>query len=265
MGYSGKHLIPIAAVCEYVHSASLLHDDVIDNSSLRRNKPTANRIWGDEASVLVGDLVYSRASEMMAESGSLELVKTFAKAIRLMSEGELLQLENVFNMDIAEETYLRIVENKTAVLISACCRAAGLLAEAEDKTVDLLATYGRSVGMAFQLVDDALDYTVSEERMGKPTGHDLIEGKITMPVIKLREKASTDEWQQVMQFSKSEFSQQGIDYVRSLVDKYQTVSQTLDRARELSDTAIAALDGLPESDLKESLKSLTSYLLWRQV
>lgn len=265
INYRGDHKIPIAAVCEFVHSASLLHDDVIDNSSLRRNKPTANKIWGDEASVLVGDLIYSRASELMAEAGSLELVETFARAIRLMSEGELLQLQHIFNLEITEQQYLRIVENKTAVLVSACCRAAGLLARADGSTLSALSNYGRSVGLAFQLVDDALDYRAEDGQLGKPTGHDLVEGKITMPLIRLRQVAQDHEWQHVKSLAEVGFTDGASEIVNAMIHKYQTIDFTLDLAREYSNAAIAALEHLPVSAIKDKLIELTHHLVWREV
>lgn len=265
MGYSGEHLDPIAAVCEYVHTASLLHDDVVDNSTLRRNKPSSNSIWGDEASVLVGDLIYSRASEMMAESGSLELVHCFARAIRLMSEGELIQLENVFNIDITESTYFAIVEYKTAVLISACCKAAGLLAKNGEvsEIANALEAFGRNIGIAFQLVDDALDYQSSNEKTGKPTLNDLLEGKVTLPIILLREHMSSDEKTQLEEYAKKGFGSEGVDFAAQLVQKYHTVSQTLEAAKKYTDEAVAKLDSLGPSESKDQLIALCHQLVWR--
>lgn len=265
LDYEGEPKHSIATVCEYIHTASLLHDDVIDNSSLRRNKPTANRIWGDEASVLVGDLIYSRASEIMAESGSLDVVRTFANAIRLMSEGELLQLENLFNLDISEEKYFRIVSHKTAVLTSASCKAAAYLAKSPSEVEACLSNFGMNVGLAFQLVDDALDYTLSEERFGKPTGNDILEGKVTLPPILLREKASIDERAKLQKILDAGLDKNSVEYIKSLVAKYKTVESTLARAKEFSDLAISSLDIFPPSYIKENLIALTDYLVWREV
>lgn len=264
IGYKGEHRLPMAAVCEFVHTASLLHDDVIDNSTLRRNKPTANRIWGDEASVLTGDLIYARASEMMADTGSLEIVSMFARAIRLMSEGELLQLEHLFNPNISEHEYFQILENKTAVLLAAACRAPAVLAGATARERDALATFGRAVGYAFQLMDDALDYAGTDSAFGKKTLADLPEGKVTLPIMLLRDQAKPDEWRSVESIIlKTDISSHDMKFVLSLVDQYDTAGQTLERAETWTKIAISALDEFLPSTAREDLKRLANNLLMR--
>ncbi len=262
--YDGRHLMPIAAVCEYIHTASLLHDDVIDNSSLRRGKPTPNNIWGDEAAVLVGDLIYSRASELMADTGSLEIVSMFARAIRLMSDGELLQLENLYNPDMPEATYYKIIEHKTAVLLAAACQAPAVLANAPQDQRDALSEFGRCVGYAFQLLDDALDYAGKDSVFGKKTLADLPEGKVTLPIILLRSLATESEWGFVESLIHEEsVSQEAMLKVLNLVDHYDTAGKTLKEASKWTDRALSALTCFPESAARTDLETLARRLLMR--
>jgi len=263
--YQGDHLYPVAAVCEYVHTASLLHDDVVDNSSLRRNKPTSNSIWGDQASVLVGDLIYSRASELMALTGSLEIVETFASAIRLMSAGELLQLEQNFTItDASEQAYFRILTAKTAKLISASCKAPAILAGASRETVDALDTFGSSLGLAFQLVDDALDYLGEDGVVGKSTLADFREGKMTYPVLLLNSLATDNELEEMAAaMNQRPISEEGVRLVAGLVEKYQTAEKTIELAHKYTDDAVCALGIFPESPAKDSLERIAYSLVGR--
>lgn len=183
IGYSGDHQMPIAAVCEYIHTASLLHDDVIDNSTLRRGKPTANSIWGDETAVLSGDLIYSAACRLMVKTRSLELIDTFAECIRFMSESELFQLELLWKANITQEQYDRVVLGKTAVLFEASTKTPGFLAQLAPDVCDALGAYGQNLGFVFQLADDLLDYTGQQETVGKAVATDLRNGKVTLPLI----------------------------------------------------------------------------------
>ncbi|MCX6106494.1 MAG: polyprenyl synthetase family protein [Proteobacteria bacterium] len=261
--YYGEHLYPIAAVTEFVHTASLLHDDVVDNSSLRRNRPTANSIYGSAASVLVGDLIYSTASEMMAATGNMDIVRTFARAIRLMSDGELLQLENVFNPDISELTYLTILEYKTAVLLEASCQAAGLLSGAPKAQSDALMQFGHNVGMAFQLIDDALDYTGSAAIVGKETHSDLLEGKVTLPVIMLKGLATASEWTEISSLINTSVHADTVTKIATFIDKYDTAALTVDRAHQYTMKAMAALHSFPHSPARDCMENLANKLLFR--
>lgn len=262
--YEGNHLLQIAAVCEYVHTASLLHDDVIDNSTLRRCKPTPNSIWGDEAAVLVGDLIYSRASELMADTGSLEIVSMFARAIRLMSDGELLQLEHLYNPFMPESAYYKIIEHKTAVLLAAACRAPAVLAAAPKAACDALSEFGRCVGYAFQLLDDALDYAGSEMMFGKKTLSDLPEGKVTLPIILLKSLATTEELAFIESLIHSEdISAQSMVKVLDLVNKYDTAGKTLEEASKWTDKALQAISYFPESGARRDMETLARRLLMR--
>lgn len=264
VGYAGEHLLPMAAVCEYVHTASLLHDDVIDNSSLRRGKPTPNKIWGDESAVLVGDLIYSRASELMADTGSLDIVKLFARAIRLMSDGELLQLEHLYNPSMPESAYYEIIENKTAVLLSAACKAPAVLAHSGPQAETDLSEFGRCVGFAFQLLDDALDYASSDQIFGKKTLADLPEGKVTLPVILLKQFATSQELAFVETLINSEaISHESMLKVLELVNKYDTAGKTLEQASQWTDRALQALSNFPASQNRADLETLARRLLMR--
>ncbi len=265
--YSGPHRLPMAVVCEYVHTASLLHDDVIDNSTLRRHKPTANSIWGDEAAVLVGDLIYARASEMMAETGQLEIVRSFASAICKMSEGELLQLESLFCLDSNEKSYLMILERKTAILIATACKTAALLAGAPAEQEHALYEFGRLVGLSFQILDDALDYLSSESLSGKPIGSDLRDGRVTLPVILLKPCLNEEErlwFIRLFEGDKPSFAEEDLQKVSQLVQKYRTAHLALEKARALTDQAIELLNShFSSSAARDRLETLTKTLLSR--
>lgn len=183
INYHGEHKYPIASVCEYIHTASLLHDDVIDNSTLRRNKPTVNSVWGDETAVLSGDLIYSAACRIMVKTRHLDLIDCFAECIRFMSESELFQLEMLWNKDVTFEQYQRIVHGKTAYLFEASCKTSAYLNSNSQEIVHELSEFGKNLGFAFQMKDDCLDYEGQLEVVGKPVGCDLLEGKVTLPLI----------------------------------------------------------------------------------
>ena len=265
LAYRGKHLMPIAAVCEYVHTASLLHDDVVDNSKLRRNKPTSNSIWGDESAVFVGDLIYSTASELMAQTGYLEIVTVFASSIKKMSEGELLQLEHLFSLDITQDTYFAILGGKTAVLMGAACRAAGILAEASDEQKQALEGFGYSLGIAFQLIDDALDYQSEQSVFGKEIYADLGEGKVTLPLILLQDCAKPSELGSLEQiFAKDRINSSDMQYVASLVKQYKTPERVLEIARDYTQRALSLLiDHFPANDDRNHLENLAKSLVHR--
>lgn len=266
LGYTGDQYFPMAAVSEFVHTASLLHDDVVDSSTLRRGKPTAKTVWGDQSSILVGDLIYARASEMMAATGNLAIVQTFAEAIRKMSEGELLQLENAYNSHIDCDTYLRIIGNKTSVLIAASCKTAGFLANADAKTCETLASLGQDIGLAFQLIDDALDYLVTEEQLGKPALSDLKEGKITYPIIKLLESCGGSQRQILHEKLQSgHLTDADIAEIAILVEERQTADAALELAEFHTDKALKSIATLPPGNARDDLENLARHLMMREV
>ncbi|KAB8030940.1 polyprenyl synthetase family protein [Fluviispira multicolorata] len=183
INYDGEHKFSIASVCEYIHTASLLHDDVIDSSTLRRNKPTINSVWGDETAVLTGDLIYSAACRLMVKTKNLELIDDFAECIRFMSESELFQLELLWQIDTTYAQYERVISGKTANLFLCSTKTPCYLANSDKLTTQLLGEYGEHIGLAFQIFDDYLDYAGEEIQVGKPIAADLLEGKITLPLI----------------------------------------------------------------------------------
>ena len=264
-GYQGKHLDPIAAVCEYVHTASLLHDDVVDSSQLRRNKPSANSIWGDESSVLVGDLIYSTASELMADTGYLEIVKTFANSIKKMSEGELLQLESLFDVLVPEETYFKILHGKTATLMGSICKAAGVLSEVSNEQKNALEHFGLYIGTAFQLVDDALDYIGDKNTVGKEVHADLLEGKITLPIILLREQANESEMAQLANiFNVDKLKVEDLNSIIDMVLEKHIPAKVMEIAEDYTRKALTLLKNhFPESNARANLESVARSLVYR--
>ncbi len=182
-GYKGNNRFPMAAVMEFIHTATLLHDDVIDQAIIRRGKTSANNIWGNAASVLVGDFLYSKSFTLMTEIGNIAILKLMSEVTNVMSEGEVFQLMKCGDVKMTEEEYLTIIEKKTAVLISAACACGAILGSASEEQISALTQFGRNIGMAFQITDDTLDYMAKEKEFGKSIGKDLEEGKITLPLI----------------------------------------------------------------------------------
>ncbi|MEW8210519.1 MAG: polyprenyl synthetase family protein, partial [Candidatus Thiodiazotropha taylori] len=196
-GYAGAMHINLAAIIEFIHTATLLHDDVVDGSDLRRNRETANAVWGNEASVLVGDFLYSRSFEMMVEVGQMPVMDILSHATNRIAEGEVLQLLNVHNPETSEAEYMEVIKRKTATLFEAGSRLGGVVAETSEQQQQALADYGLHLGIAFQLVDDALDYHSSNEEIGKNVGDDLAEGKPTLPLIQAMKKSDQQQHQRL--------------------------------------------------------------------
>lgn len=243
LSYNGKHKETMACVSEYVHAASLLHDDVVDDSQTRRSRKTAHTLWGRPATILVGDLIYARASELMTETGELEIVAGFARAISQMSEGEIIQLEHIADLDLPEETYFKIISYKTASLLSTSCLSAAVLAKVSEPQKEALVNFGHSLGVSFQLIDDALDYSSSSSLLGKKNFKDLEEGKVTLPLILLMKKASEEEQAKVRDiFQKTSQKVEDFQYIADLVQHYQTSTETIQRARTYTKKALEKLD-----------------------
>lgn len=262
--YDGAQLIPMAAVAEFIHTASLLHDDVIDDSKLRRGHPSGNAIWGDRVAVLVGDLIYARASEMMAETGCIEVVKTYAKAIRVMSEGEILQLESLFSTNFQRDDYFKVLFGKTGILIASLCKVAGILAKLSEEKTQALYNFGLNVGYAFQLLDDALDYSGTDEVLGKKKYMDLFEGKITLPLIIAYEKSSVAEQYVIVDIlRKSIRNEHEINKIIALINKYNSRAETLSLAAQYTEKAMASLSIFSPSQEREDLENLARFLLRR--
>jgi octaprenyl-diphosphate synthase len=254
-GYPGAEHVPAAAIVEFIHTATLLHDDVVDGSDLRRGRDTANSVFGNEASVLVGDFLYSRAFQMMVSMGQLRIMQIMADATNVIAEGEVLQLMNCNDPDTDEARYFEVIRCKTAKLFEAGARVAAILANSGPATEAALAEYGMRLGIAFQLVDDALDYSGSTEEMGKRMGDDLAEGKPTLPLIQAM-RAGTDEQRALLRLAIEQGGLDQLDAIRIAIESTGALNYTARLAREQAEAAVAALAALPESAYRDALASL---------
>jgi octaprenyl-diphosphate synthase len=256
-----KHLI-LAAVIEFIHTATLLHDDVVDESELRRGRESANAVWGNAASVLVGDYLYSRAFEMMVRTGSMRVMEILSKTTTLIAEGEVLQLLNCNNPETTEAKYLEVISRKTAILFSAATRLGAVISGSSAATEEGLAKYGQHLGIAFQLIDDALDYKANQDELGKNLGDDLAEGKPTLPLIHAIQNGSESDANIVIdaiQNGKREL----FNEVYAVVQRTKAIVYTEKRADEEAEKAIAALNVLPGSEYKDALIQLAKFSVQR--
>jgi len=258
---SDKHLL-LAAVIEFIHTATLLHDDVVDESDLRRGKDSANAVWGNAASVLVGDYLYSSAFEMMVRTNNMRVMEVLSKTTTAIAEGEVLQLLNCNNPATTEEKYLDVISRKTAILFSAATRLGAILADASPEVENSLAAYGQHLGIAFQLIDDALDYTSTKDELGKNLGDDLAEGKPTLPLIYAIEKGTPEQANVIIEAIKAG-SRDSFNAVYDIVKATNAIDYTESRADEEAEKAIKALEPLPESEFKEALKLLAQFSVQR--
>lgn len=261
-GYQGKEHIPLAAVIEFIHTATLLHDDVVDNSELRRGNATANARWGNAPSVLVGDFLYSRSFQIMVEIGRMEIMQVISNATTIIAEGEVLQLLNQRNPDTTEEAYMNVILGKTAMLFEAATECGAILADSDAQSREALRLYGRHLGIAFQLVDDVMDYLSSAEEMGKNVGDDLAEGKATLPLIQAMRKGSDEERSLVREAIRNG----GLDElapILEIVRRTGAIDYTRTRAQEQVDQAIAALQLLPASSFRDTLEALANQAVAR--
>ncbi len=256
-----EHLI-LAAVIEFIHTATLLHDDVVDESDLRRGKDSANAVWGNAASVLVGDYLYSSAFEMMVRTNNMRVMKILSTTTTAIAEGEVLQLLNCNNPDTTEQKYLEVIARKTAILFSAATRLAAVIAGSDQETEEALAIYGQQLGVAFQLIDDALDYKSTTEDLGKNLGDDLAEGKPTLPLIYAIANGSEQESQVIVDAIK-QGSREAFNQVYDIVIATNAIEYTEKCADEAAQKAIDALDCLPESESKQALISLAKFSVQR--
>lgn len=263
IGYEGPQRHPMAAVVEFIHTATLLHDDVVDESTLRRGRPTANQSFGNPASVLVGDFLYSRAFQMMVESGQMRVMEILAEATNVIAEGEVLQLMNTHDASLSQDDYLLVIRSKTAKLFEASARLAPVLAQADSATEQTCATYGQALGTAFQVVDDLLDYAGDSTEFGKNLGDDLREGKATLPLILAMQKGSPEQSQTI----RSAIENGDLDALQSIVDIVRStgaLDATQAAAAAEAQRAISALAGLPPSPYREALHQLAAQLLNRR-
>jgi octaprenyl-diphosphate synthase len=265
-GYRGDRRFPLSAVIEFIHTATLLHDDVVDHAETRRGKPSANSVWGNSASVLVGDFLYSRCFTLMSEDGDLSVIKLISDTTNTMAEGEVFQLMKSGDIGITESEYFSLIEKKTAILISAACAMGGILAKAPEEKVERLKAFGLKIGLAFQLTDDTLDYVAAEEEFGKAIGMDLKEGKITLPLIRTLKMCSPEEKERIVHIlEKNEDDGEDTRYVASLINRYDGINYALGTARTLIHEGRTLLDVFEDSEAKASLLAVADYILERKL
>lgn len=264
-GYRGTYHIGLASVVEFIHTATLLHDDVVDGAVLRRGNASANSVWGNEASVLVGDFLFAKSFSIMVRGGSLRILEVLSNATTLMAEGEVLQLISTCDLDLTEERYISVVRNKTAILIAAACQCGGILGGVTEEQERALHDFGMDLGIAFQFMDDALDYVAEVSEFGKVKGHDLEEGKMTLPLIHTLRHCTDDEREGVAEIiEKDALSEEDLSFVLSLIDRYNGISYTRHRAMELVERVKGNLALFPDSEDKEALYELADYVVSRR-
>lgn len=262
LGKVDDHHLIMAAVIEFIHTATLLHDDVVDESVLRRGKESANAVWGNAASVLVGDYLYSSAFEMMVRTNNMRVMEILSKTTTAIAEGEVLQLLNCNNPDTTEEKYLEVIARKTAILFSTATRLAAVISGADAATEAALAIYGQQLGVAFQLIDDALDYTASTEELGKNLGDDLAEGKPTLPLIHAIQHG-TEQQAKIVIDAIRQGSREAFNDVYAVVKATRAIEYTEQCADRAAEKAIESLQCLPDSDYKQALETLARFSVQR--
>ena len=262
LGYSGEMHYRAAAIIEFIHTATLLHDDVVDSSARRRGRDSANAVFGNQASVLVGDFLYSRAFQMMVDIDRMRVMQILADATNTIAAGEVMQLMNIGNPDLGEDDYEQVIYRKTARLFEAGAQLAAVLTDRPEHET-ALADYGRFLGTAFQLVDDALDFNASAEELGKNLGDDLAEGKPTLPVIYAMQKANPDQ-RELIRTAILEGGLERLDSIQSVIESTGALQYTAARAQGAADKAIAAIAGLPDSDHKQALIAIADFAVHRR-
>jgi len=264
-GYlKGGRDINLAACIELIHGATLLHDDVIDNSDMRRGKKTINIIWGNQSSILAGDYLLSRCFEMMVEDGNLEVLKLLSSTSAKIAQGEILQLQHKGEIDMLEETYLKIIYSKTAALFSAATKVGAILSKKNNKEKEALEFFGKNLGLTFQIADDTLDYNSEINLFGKKIGNDFYEGKITLPIILLYQQANYTEKKQLENIFRQDIrSVDDLSVILKLISKYKIISQCYKKAEHFIDLASNSLTIFENTKEKKILENLTSFSLER--
>jgi octaprenyl-diphosphate synthase len=261
-GYrDGPRNISLAAVAEYMHAATLIHDDIIDNADTRRGLPSAYSTWGPQISVLAGDYLYARSLQILVADGDLAVMQAFADATLRMTEGEVREVQMAGNLDLGWEEYLDIIVSKTAALMSAACRAGALIANAPAAQVEALTEFGLNLGIGFQLVDDALDFAAEEDRLGKPVGNDFKEGKVTYPVLHVLRSASEAERARIRVLAAKERADAAdLAEVKAMVERHGAIGATMELARAYLEKAKGSLAIFPDSAVKQSLLLLVDFV-----
>ena len=263
LNYQGNQHIDLAAVIEFIHTATLLHDDVVDESDMRRNRDTANAVWGNAASVLVGDFLYSRSFEMMVEMNRMQVMEVLSHATNRIAEGEVLQLLNCNNPDTTEQEYREVILRKTATLFEAGARLGAVLGEASPEQEQAMAEYGLHLGIAFQIIDDALDYSTSSEEIGKNIGDDLEEGKPTLPILRAIQVGTEQQRAELRQVIEKG-GREHIDIVMAAIESTDAIEYTARLAAEEADQAKQALEKIPESPFRDALSALADFAVRRR-
>jgi len=263
LGYKGDQHIRAATIIEFIHTATLLHDDVVDSSSRRRGQDSANTVFGNQASVLVGDFLYSRAFQMMVDVGEMRIMRILADATNTIAAGEVMQLMNVHDPDTTEDDYRQVIYRKTARLFEAGALIAAVLSGKGGQIESSMVEYGRHLGTAFQLVDDALDYRASADELGKNIGDDLAEGKATLPLIYALQNAS-DEDSKIIRAAILEGGLDQLDHITRIIESTGALQYTADKAQEAADKAIASLAGVPDSEFKQALINIAEFSVQRR-
>ena len=263
-GYHGKRNIPLAAVVEFIHTATLLHDDVVDNASMRRGKTSANTLWGSGASILIGDFLFSKSFCLTVADGDLRILEVLSGTTTQMAEGEVLQLLKDGDVETTEKDYLAVVTNKTASLISAACQIGAILGNVSKERETALAEYGMNLGIAFQLVDDCLDYTSSNKELGKVIGNDLKEGKVTLPLIHTIKNATPAEREEILAaIEADDIKEYQLSSVMALISRYRGIDYSLKRTRHYVESAKACLNSFEPNLERAALMALADYVVER--
>jgi octaprenyl-diphosphate synthase len=264
-GYEGPSAIRLGAVVEMIHTATLVHDDIIDEAEKRRGRPSTNSRWGNHMSVLAGDWLYMQAFNISLAERNFRILDLLIGLTQTMVEGELLQLSQLKQIGVSEDDYLELAYRKTACLFAACLRLGALLGGQSDAVETRLGSYGANLGLAFQLIDDLLDFTSSEERLGKPVGSDLREGKVTLPLIYLLPRCRPEEREKVAQIlGDGGFRQVTLAEIQELIERYGTLATARAKARDFARRAAAVLEEFPDSPYKDALRSLADFIVERQ-
>ncbi len=264
LDYQGDKHIGLAACVEFIHTATLLHDDVVDESDLRRGQDSANAIWGNKASVLVGDFLFSRSFELMVQADSLKVMEILSHASSVIAEGEVLQLITANDADTTEAAYLEVIQAKTAQLFAAACHVGGLVAGATSQQQEALVSYGNNLGIAFQLIDDALDYSAKQTELGKAVGDDFRDGKMTLPVILAVARGNAEEkafWKRTQE--EQDIEDGDLEHALDLLKHHNTLEDTVTRAREYGEKAILDLEVFNKSAAREALKGIVEFCINR--
>ena len=261
--YEGKHDALLAAVVEFIHTATLLHDDVVDDSDMRRGQQTASAIWGNEAAVLVGDYLYSRAFQMMVQADSMPIMDLLANTTNTIAQGEVMQLLNIKDPDTSESRYHEVIYAKTACLFEAACRIGAMLGNSDAKIEEALQTYGKHLGIAFQLVDDALDYSAQSDELGKNVGDDLAEGKPTLPLIHAMEHGDAEQ-KNLIRSAIEQGSAENFDSIHQAIVDTGALQYTLDQAQDQANRAKQAIAILADNDYRQALMFLADYAVERR-